>query len=691
MDNRKDLLIEIGTEELPPKALLRLSTAFRDGLERQLRDSALDITAIDTFASPRRLALLVRGLVERQADQELVRRGPAVQSAFGADGKPSQAAIGFARSCGVEVADLERQTTDQGAWLVSRRVQPGRATAELLPGMVEQALGGLPIPKRMRWGAGEEQFVRPVHWVCLVFGDQMVPGKVLGLTIGRETRGHRFHAPGALVLAHADAYAELLRTQGWVEPDFAARRARIRGQVEVLSESVGCRARIDEDLLDEVTALCEWPTAILGSFSREFLEVPPEALIETMQSNQKYFPLFDGEGLLYPGFITVANIESQDPDQVRQGNERVIRPRFSDAAFFWKQDLRHPLDALLPRLETVVFQDRLGTLGEKARRVALGACAIARDLGQDIALAERSALLAKCDLMTHMIFEFPGLQGTMGRYYAERSGEDPCVSAAMEEQYLPRFAGDRLPQSDCGQVLALADRLDTLVGIFAIGQRPTGVKDPYALRRAALGVLRILIETPLALDLKPLLVNAAEHLAGKIDAAKAADEVLEYSLERLKGYYQDQSIPGDSVDAVLATGVTSPADLDRRIQAVEAFRRLPEAAALAAANKRIRNILKKSGLDPRGLTVNPALLLDPAEQSLSMRIGEAAEYVAPMQAAQDYTGVLMALAQLRPEVDAFFDAVMVMAEDLNLRRNRLILLGSLEALFLSVADISVLQ
>jgi glycyl-tRNA synthetase beta chain len=691
VDNCKDLLIEIGTEELPPTALLRLSAAFRDGLARQLRDAGLDFSGIAPFASPRRLALLVRGLMVRQPDQEVVRRGPALASAFGADGNPSQAALGFARSCGVEVSDLERQTTDQGAWLVFRRAQPGRAATELLPGMVEHALGGLPIPKRMRWGSGEEQFVRPVHWVCLVFGAEVVPGKVLGLTIGRETRGHRFHAPGALTIPRADAYADLLRTQGRVEPDFTARRELIRGQVEALAETVACRARVEDDLLDEVTALCEWPRAILGSFSRDFLEVPPEALIETMQSNQKYFPLFDGEGRLYPGFITVANIESRDPDQVRQGNERVIRPRFSDAAFFWKQDLRHPLDAQLPRLETVVFQDRLGTLGEKSRRVAQGACAIARDLGQDIALAERSALLAKCDLMTHMIFEFPALQGTMGRYYAERSGEDPCVAAAMEEQYLPRFAGDRLPQSDCGRALALADRLDTLVGIFAIGQRPTGVKDPYALRRTALGILRILIETPLALDLKPLLANAAEQLAGKVDAAKAADEVLEYSLERLKGYYQEQSIPGDSVDAVLATGVTSPADLDRRIHAVQAFRRLPEAAALAAANKRIRNILKKSGFDPVGQAVNPALLAEPAEQSLSARITEAAKAVAPLQAAQDYTGVLMALAQLRPEVDAFFDAVMVMAEDEALRRNRLVLLGSLEALFLSVADISVLQ
>jgi len=635
--------------------------------------------------------LLVRGLAERQPDQEVVRRGPSLQSAFGPDGVPSAAAVGFARSCGVAVADLERQETGQGTWLVFRRLQAGHRSAELLPSIVETALAGLPIPKRMRWGAGEDQFVRPVHWVCLVFGEAVVPGRVLGVETGRATRGHRFHAPGLLVVERPADYAELLRTRGWVEPDFAARRERIRAQVLTLAESVGCRPQIQDPLLDEVTALCEWPVALLGSFSEAFLEVPAEVLIETMQSNQKYFPLFDGAGRLFPGFIAVSNIESAEPEQVRRGNERVIRPRFSDAAFFWQQDLREPLDALLPKLEQVIFQERLGTLAEKSRRVALGAGAIARQLGMDVGLAERSALLGKCDLVTQMIFEFPSLQGIMGRYYAARSGEDPCVAAAMEEQYLPRFAGDRLPQTDCGRVLALADRLDTLVGIFAIGQRPSGVKDPYALRRAALGVLRILIETPLTLDLRALLATAAAHLAGKVDAARAADEVLDYSLERLKGYYQDRGVPADSVEAVLATGVTVPSDLDKRVQAVESFRQLPEAKALAAANKRIRNILKKSGLNLGPLEVAPELLVEPAEQRLSRCIAEARLTVAPLLTHQDYTAVLKALAGLRPDVDAFFDAVMVMCDAPGLRRNRLVLLASLEALFLTVADISVLQ
>ncbi len=691
MEQRNDLLIEIGTEELPPTALLRLSEAFRDGVESRLREQALDFEDIQPFATPRRLAVLVRALAERQPDQETLRRGPALPAAFGPEGSPTQAALGFARSCGVPVSDLEQQVTDQGTWLVFRRTQPGRSTAELLPALVEQALAALPIPKRMRWGAGEEQFVRPVHWVCLVFGDQVVPGRVLGIEAGRCTYGHRFHAPGALTVVDPSGYANLLCTEGKVEPDFAVRRERIRREVESLAGKAGCVARIDAGLLDEVSALCEWPVALLGYFSEEFLEVPAEALIETMQSNQKYFPLFDRAGRLFPGFIAVSNIESLDPDEVRKGNERVIRPRFSDAAFFWRQDLKHPLADLMPRLDSVVFQERLGSLGEKAARVAAGARAIARLLGLDEDLAERSARLAKCDLLTHMIFEFPGLQGTMGRYYAERSGEAPCVASAMEEQYLPRYAGDRLPGTGCGQVLALAEKLDTLVGIFAIGQRPTGVKDPYALRRAALGMLRILIETPLALDLRTLLDTAAAQLSSKLDASKAADEVLQYSLERLKGYYQDRDIPGDSVDAVLATGVTAPADIDRRIQAVEVFRRLPEAAALAAANKRIRNILRKSGESLAGEAVDPALLVDLAELQLHTRIDAAAYAVAPLQAAQDYTAVLKELAGLRADVDAFFEAVMVMAEDAALRRNRLVLLSSLEALFLSVADISVLQ
>lgn len=690
MGNTADFLVEIGTEELPPTALLRLSTAFRDALAEQLRQAHVDFSSVEAFATPRRLALLVRRLAERQPDQEVVRRGPAVAAAYGPDGEPTKAAQGFARSCGVQVSDLETEETGKGAWLSFRKTVAGRPVAELIVDMIDRALAALPIPKRMRWGAGEAEFVRPVHWVTLLHGGEAVPGRLFGIDAGRSTRGHRFHHPGPISLAHAGEYAETLRARGWVEPDFDRRREMIRAQVQGLAQQGGGEARIEPDLLDEVTALCEWPSAILGGFEESFLEVPGEVLIETMEKNQKYFAVISGKGALLPRFIAVSNIESRDPDQVRAGNERVIRPRFADAAFFWEQDRKHPLEAYTAKLEQVVFQEKLGTLAEKSARVAQIARQVAAHLELDEELAARAAHLAKCDLVTHMIFEFPSLQGTMGRYYADRSGEDPCVAAAMEEQYLPRHAGDRLPESPCGRALAIAEKLDTLVGIFAIGQRPSGVKDPYALRRAAIGLLRILIETPLALDLKELLDFTAEELRAKVDAGSAAGEVLEYCMERLRGYYQEQGIGVDVVEAVLATGATVPSDIDRRIHAVQAFRGLPEAEALTAANKRIRNILRKSE-EEIPTRVETTGLQDEAERRLAERVQTMRAAIRPLLEGQDYEGVLKALASLRVEVDAFFDQVMVMVEDPAVRRNRLALLGSLEGLFLGVADISRLQ
>jgi glycyl-tRNA synthetase beta chain len=690
MADARDLLVEIGTEELPPKALRRLSEAFVEGTAQGLSERALTYSEIETYATPRRLALVVRNLATRQPDQEQVRRGPALASAFAADGQPTKAAEGFARSCGVTVGELQRESTEAGAWLVFRQLRPGRQTVELVVGIVEQALSRLPIPKRMRWGAGEAEFVRPVHWVSMLLGEEPIHGSLFGLGIGRETRGHRFHHPQAIDIPSAAGYAELLRTQGRVEPSFDRRRAMIRGQVEALAADVGGPAGLDPELLDEVTALCEWPTAILGAFDERFLAVPREALIETMQKNQKYFPVFGANGNLLPRFITISNIESRDPDQVRAGNERVIRPRFADAAFFWDQDRRRPLEDFCGRLDQVVFQERLGTLADKSARVAQIARYLAGILGLDEELAARAGRLAKCDLLTHMIFEFPSLQGVMGRYYAEHSGEHPCVSRAIEEQYLPRQAGDRLPQSDCGRVLALAEKLDTLVGIFAVGLRPTGVKDPYALRRAAIGVLRILIETPLDLDLRELLDFTAEELRERVDARAAATEVLAYILDRLKGYYQDQGIGTDVVDAVLALDVAVPSDIHRRVLAVDAFRGLPEATALTAAHKRIRNILRKAEdteLDP----VDVRVLQGEAERLLAVRVTELEIEIADELAGQDYSAVLRRLAGLRGEVDAFFEDVMVMVDDDRLRRARLALLRSLEALFLRVADISRLH
>ncbi|MGQ9659977.1 MAG: glycine--tRNA ligase subunit beta [Thermochromatium sp.] len=688
-----DLLIEIGTEELPPLALPILSRAFLEGFRDQLKTNGIGFEAIEPFATPRRLALLVKGIRTRQPDQVQVRRGPAVQAAFDAEGRPTQALLGFARSCGVEVEGLEREESDKGVWLVHRRVIPGRETAELVPEMTESALAGLPIPKRMRWGDRSEEFVRPVHWICLMLGTEPVAGTVMGLPAGPYTWGHRFHHPGPIAIGQASDYAETLRQQGRVEPSFERRRERIREQVMTLAASHGLRARLDPDLLDEVTALVEWPQALLCTFDERFLEIPPEVLIETMQSNQKYFPVEDEHGALQARFIVVANLESRDPDQVRAGNERVIRPRFADAAFFWSQDLKQPLEAFAPRLKTVIFQDQLGTQAAKCARVAQLGRVLAPTIGVDPGLVERAAALSKCDLMTAMVFEFPRLQGIMGRYYAERSGENPCVSAAMEDQYRPRCAGDTLPVSLCGRALALADRLDTLVGIFGIGLRPSGTKDPYALRRSSIAVLRILIETPLDLDLRDLLERAAAGFPAGLLAEDTVETVLGYMLERLRGYYADQAVALDTVESVIHTGVTNPWDLDRRIAAVTQFRRLPAAEALAAAHKRIRNILLKA--EPSDLTEeggpDPALLVEIPEQRLAERIAELKARVEPLSRARDYVAILTTLAELREDVDAFFDEVMVMVEDPARRRNRLRLLRSLAALFLRVADISRLK
>lgn len=687
-----DLLIELGTEELPPLALPVLARAFADGLREQLKTNGIGFETLDSFAAPRRLALLIHGIQTRQPDQETLRRGPAVSAAFDAAGQPTKALLGFARSCGVEVAALGREETDKGSWLVYRSITPGRETAHLVPELTEAALAALPIPKRMRWGDRSEEFVRPVQWVCLLLGAEPIAGSVLGVTAEACTRGHRFHHPDPIVIQHAADYAATLREQGQVEPSFEQRRERIREQVTALAQANGLRARIDPALLDEVTALVEWPQALLCTFDARFLDIPPEVLIETMQRNQKYFPVEDANGALQARFIVVANIASHDPDQVRAGNERVIRPRFADAAFFWSQDLKQPLAEFAPRLETVVFQDKLGTQAAKCARVARLGCDLAPLLGIAPALVERAAALSKCDLMTAMVFEFPGLQGIMGRYYAERAGEDPCVSAAMEDQYRPRFAGDDLPTSPCGRALALADRLDTLVGIFGIGLRPTGTKDPYALRRASIAVLRLLIETPLDLDLRDLLTRAAAGFPAGLLAAETVETVLSYMLERLHGYYSERVVAVDTVEAVIHTGVTNPWDLDRRIAAVTQFRRLPAADTLAAANKRIRNILLKAdAADLTDAPFNPAVLVEVAEQRLAERIEELSARIAPLAQSRDYVAMLETLAELREDVDAFFNEVMVMADDAALRRNRLQLLRALSALFLRVADISRLQ
>lgn len=690
MVEHRDLLVEIGTEELPPTALLKLSAAFEREFRARLEEQRLPFEKSESFATPRRLALLVYGLATRQADRKVLRKGPSLRAAFDEKGEPTSAASGFARSCGVSLAELEKEETPKGSWLVFHQMQRGFSTTDIIVDIAANSLEALPIPKRMRWADREEEFVRPVHWITMVFGTEPINGRLFGIDIGQWTRGHRFHRPAGIRVSVASDYPELLRTKGMVEPSFSLRRESIHTQAQELAEKACGRLVVDDALLDEVTALCEWPCAIMGAFDESFLEVPSEVLKETMQKHQKYFPIISSEGALLPHFITISNIQSLDPSEVRAGNERVIRPRFADAAFFWQHDLAKPLENFAPRLSQVIFQNKLGTLAEKSDRVEKLSRHIAGLLGMNEELAGRAAILSKCDLLTQMVFEFPSLQGTMGRYYAERSGEDTCVAAAIDEQYLPRYADDTLPQTSCGQVLAVADKLDTLVGIFAIGLRPTGVKDPYALRRASIGVLRILIETPLPFDLMELLERAAEGLQDRVDTTSAATEVFDYCMERLKKYLQSRNISSDVVDSVLAIGLTAPSDIQLRALAIENFLLLPEANALIAAHKRIANILRKHDhlIDSK---VEQSLLVEDAELKLNERVGVLLSEITPLLQIQDYRNVLEALSELRVDVDRFFDQVMVMVEDSSLRCNRFSLLRDIESLFLRLADLSLLN
>ncbi len=690
MAEARDLLVEIGTEELPPRALRRLADAFAAGVAEGLDRAGIARGEARAYATPRRLAVLVEAVAPAQPDRTVRRRGPAVQAAFDAEGRPTRAAEGFARSVGVPVERLGRLRTDKGEWLLWEGVEPGRPTAELLPGIVEAALERLPVPRRMRWGAGEVSFVRPVHWVLMLHGADVVQATILGLEAGRETRGHRFHHPDPIPVPEPKDWEPLLATRGHVIADMDRRREAVRAQVEEAALAAGGRAAVREALLEEVTALVEWPVAIAGAFDARFLEVPHEALVSSMERHQKCFPVVDAGGALLPRFVAVANIESRDPEAVRRGNERVIRPRLTDAAFFWEQDRKRPLESRLEALKGIVYQALLGTLHDKTRRLERLARDIAEAIGAEPALAARAARLAKCDLATEMVGEFPELEGIMGRHYALHDGEPEVVAVAIEEHYRPRGAGDAIAATPAGRAVALADRLDTLVGIFACGLRPTGEKDPYGLRRAALGVLRTLIEGELDLDLARLVEAAADLLpAGLPAAAEAPGTVLDFALDRLRAWYQEQGVPVEVYEAVRARNPTRPLDFDRRVKAVLAFRALPEAEALAAAHKRIRNILRQA--EEKGLavaeTVDPARLAEPAERALHEAVARAEAEIAAPLAAGDYEAVLKRLAALRGAVDAFFDQVLVMAEDEAVRANRLALLRALTALFLEVADI----
>ena len=690
MSDTSDILIEIGTEELPPKALRLLSDAFTAGIVSGLKNASLQAQEVISYAAPRRLAVLLKSLPIKQEDQSVERKGPAKKAAFDADGNPTKAVEGFARSCGVSPHDLDEIETPKGIWLVFKQDVKGKETTKLIPEIVSQSLAKLPIPKRMRWGDSDIEFVRPVHWVVMMSGATVIEAEILGLKAGNTSQGHRFHHPEKITLDSLQSYAEKLRDQGKVIASFNQRRDAVKVQAEAAAKKLGGIAQIDNALLDEVTALIEWPVAVSGSFDPDFLNIPQECLISSMQDHQKYFPVVDADGKLMPNFITISNIESTNPDSVRQGNERVIRPRFADAKFFWEQDCKVKLESRREATKKIVFQQKLGTLYEKTERVADLAGFIADQLGADKHQAMRAATLSKCDLVSEMVNEFAELQGIMGRYYAKHDGEAEGVIAAMQEQYQPGFAGDVIPASEIGKILSLADKIDTLMGIFAIGMKPTGSKDPFSLRRAALGVLRIIIEGKLNLDLKALLEQAAKGLSDKVDASQSVDDTFAYVMERLRAYYQDQGIAPDTVAAVASLKPSYPLDFDQRVKAVASFRSMPEAASLAAANKRISNILKKIKGDI-STQIDQSLLQEDAEKVLYQAVQTQQQKVQPLFECGDYSSALSSLAGLRDDVDNFFDNVMVMADDESLKNNRLALLSQLRNLFLNIADLSQLQ
>jgi glycyl-tRNA synthetase beta chain len=685
----RDFLVEIGTEELPPKSLFALAESFAHGVETGLTSAGLGHGAVEWFATPRRLAVRVAQLAADQPDQQIRRQGPAVAQALDKSGAPTKAALGFAASCGVAFEALQQVDGPKGRVLQFVGTKRGEAAIALLPTIVNAALAGLPVARRMRWGSNQQEFVRPVHWVVMLFGEDVVDAEVLGIRATRETRGHRFHAPQALSLQNPNVYEGLLKEQGYVVAALADRRALIESGTRALAQSLGGEAVIETALLNEVAALVEWPVPIAGRFDERFLSLPAEVPIATMQDHQRYFPVRSRDGRLMNHFITVANIASRDPTKVRDGNERVIRPRLADAAFFWDTDRKQRLDARCEMLKSVTFQAKLGSLYDKSERVATLAVLVAKAIDTDAAQVQRAAKLSKCDLLSSMVGEFPELQGLMGKYYAQHDGEPQAVALALEEQYLPRFAGDQLPQSKVGIALAIADKLDTIAGIFAIGQKPTGARDPFGLRRAALGILRTTLDRSLDLDLLALVKRAVELQPVSTEPA-VVTEVWTYLMERMRSAYLEgagRNVTTEMFDAATASQPGSPIDIDQRLRALEEFLALPEAQSLAAANKRIANILRKSGESGQG-SVAIDKLLEPSERTLFEQLQKVEAVVGPSVQRRAYSPALRELATLRDAVDRFFDSVMVMTEDVGLRTNRLALLSRLRALFLGIADLS---
>lgn len=688
MSEQQHLLFELGSEELPPKTLLKLSNALLNNIVQGLNAAELTFTASKAYATPRRLAVLIENLATAQPDKTVEKRGPAIQAAFAPDGSPSKAALGFASSCGTTFEQLERLKTDKGEWLSFTQAVKGQTTAEIIPDIIRQSIAALPIAKRMRWGSFATEFVRPVHWAVLLFGEQVISTEILGLTTGNTTLGHRFHAPQAITISDPQAYEAALFNEGKVIADIERRKAIIRAKAQAAAAAVNGIAHIEEDLLEEIAALNEWPVPVTGNFDPRFLELPAEVLITTMQTNQKYFPVKNADGGLLAHFITFSNIESTRPESIQQGNERVVTPRLADAEFFWTQDRKQTLEQRVETLSNIVFQEKLGTVADKTLRVITLAEAIATQLSANTDYAKRAALLAKTDLMTNMVGEFGNLQGIMGRYYALAEGEAAEVAWALEEQYFPKQSGSETASSTTGQILAIAEKLDTLTGIFSAGLIPTGDKDPYALRRAALGTLRTMIENGLSLDIPKLCALALEQFPHSFDKAATQNAVVEFIFDRLKGYCLDKGYSADEFDAVMTLAPTEPLDFMQRLAAVKAFRQLPEADSLAAANKRIRNILKKSDTTPAEIVGE---LVETQELQLLAAARQSAQDIQPLLAQHDYQATLNRLAGLRNDVDAFFDNVMVMTDDLALRANRLALLELLSAQFLTCADLAKLQ
>jgi glycyl-tRNA synthetase beta chain len=682
------LLIELGTEELPPKSLKTLAIAFYDGIKSQLDANDLTYSSIKWFATPRRLAVQVTELIDKQADKVVEKRGPATNVAFDEQGQASKAAQGWARSNGITVEQAERLITPKGEWLLYKATVEGKAIGELVPDMVTTALSKLPIAKPMRWGAERIQFIRPVHTLTLMYGAEIIKGAALGVSSSNQVQGHRFHHEGLVTLNHANDYqAELLKA--FVEVDYQARQDKIIAQVKQVATDISAVALIDEDLLEEVTSLVEWPVTLVGTFDKDFLNVPAEPLIYSMKDHQKYFPVTDNNGELVNKFIFVTNIESKDPSQVVFGNEKVIRPRLADAEFFFKTDQKQTLESRLSTLESVLFQKQLGTLKAKSMRIADLSKVIAKQLSENSDDAYRAGLLSKTDLMTDMVLEFPQVQGTMGKYYAINDGENAAIAQALEDQYRPRFAGDSLPEGNIGCAVAISDKIDTLVGIFGINQPPKGDKDPFALRRAAIGVIRIIIEKQLDLDLLDLISKSIELFGDKLVNENTAENVFDFIMGRFRAFYQEQGIAIDVIQAVLAKKPSSPLDFDKRIKAVSYFGELPEAETLAAANKRVGNILAK--FDGQLYeSFKGELATEQAEKDLAETFQKISLVVAPLITDKNYQAALTELAQLRTPIDTFFDSVMVMSDDEAVKINRLTLLNEIRNSFFAIADISLL-